>query len=147
MRTNHAIEGGAQGHLTGFGSKAYRNYVLFALTFIYILNFVVRALLAAVGPDLVPDLGLTDTQFGLLTGVGFALLYTTVGIPLARYADVANRVWIMTVCVALWPLLTALCGLATEVPIGWFTIGAVWSLLVCRLGVGIGQAGGTAQGN
>ncbi|PKM04674.1 MAG: MFS transporter [Gammaproteobacteria bacterium HGW-Gammaproteobacteria-6] len=147
MSTSTASEGGVQGHLTGFGSKAYRNYVLFALTLIYILNFVDRALLAVVGPDLVPDLGITDTQFGLLTGFGFALLYTAVGIPLARFADVANRVWIMTVCVALWSLMTALCGLATEVTIGSITIGAFWILLMCRVGVGIGEAGCTPPAN
>ena len=128
--------------VVGYGSKAYRNYVLFALTLIYILNFVDRALLAVVGPDLVPDLGITDTQFGLLTGFGFALLYTAVGIPLARFADVAHRVWIMTICVALWSLMTAACGLATEV-----TIGAFWILLMCRVGVGIGEAGCTPPAN
>ena len=67
----------------GFGTYRYRTYVLCALTLIYILNFVDRGLLAVVGPELVPELGLSDTQFGLLTGFGFALLYTFVGIPLA----------------------------------------------------------------
>ena len=99
---------------TGFGSKRYRTYVLSALTLIYIMNFVDRGLLAVVGPDLVPELGISDTQFGLLTGFGFALLYTIVGIPLARYADTGHRVWIMSICVALWSLMTVLCGLATE---------------------------------
>lgn len=147
MRGITAKEGGAQGHLVGYGSKAYRNYVLFALTLIYIMNFVDRALLSVVGPDLVPDLGISDTQFGLLTGFGFALLYTIVGIPLARFADVAHRVWIMTICVALWSLMTAACGLATEVTIGSITIGAFWILLICRVGVGIGEAGCTPPAN
>lgn len=136
-----------RGHVDGFGSKPYRTYVLVTLTLIYILNFVDRALLAVVGPDLVPDLGISDTAFGLLTGFGFALLYTLVGIPLARFADVANRVWIMTVCVALWSLMTALCGLATEITIGSITIGAFWVLLACRVGVGIGEAGCTPPAN
>mgnify|MGYP005732407491 CR=1 FL=1 len=61
---------------TGYGSKSYRTYVLSALTLIYILNFVDRGLLAVVGPDLVPELGISDTQFGLLTGFGFALADT-----------------------------------------------------------------------
>ena len=76
----------------GFGTYRYRTYVLSALTLIYILNFVDRGLLAVVGPELVPELGLSDTQFGLLTGFGFALLYTVLGIPLARYADAGHRV-------------------------------------------------------
>ncbi len=132
---------------TGFGTKSYRTYVLSALTLIYIMNFVDRGLLAVVGPDLVPELGISDTQFGLLTGFGFALLYTIVGIPLARYADAAHRVWIMTICVALWSLMTVLCGLATEITIGSVTIGAFWVLLVCRVGVGIGEAGCTPPAN
>lgn len=134
-------------NVTGFGSKRYRTYVLLSLTLIYIMNFVDRGLLAVVGPDLVPELGISDTQFGLLTGFGFALLYTIVGIPLARLADSANRVWIMTVCVALWSLMTALCGLATEVTIGSLTIGGFWILLMCRVGVGIGEAGCTPPAN
>ncbi|MDP4597764.1 MAG: MFS transporter [Pseudomonadales bacterium] len=140
-------EAGAQTDVAGFGSKRYRTYVLSALTLIYILNFVDRGLLAVVGPDLIPELGISDTQFGLLTGFGFALLYTIVGIPLARFADRANRVWIMTVCVALWSLMTALCGLATEVTIGSITFGAFWILLMCRVGVGIGEAGCTPPAN
>ncbi|MDZ7826797.1 MAG: MFS transporter [Gammaproteobacteria bacterium] len=145
--TTASGDGAAQGQITGFGTRRYRNYVLSALTLIYIMNFVDRGLLAVVGPDLVPDLGISDTQFGLLSGFGFALLYTIVGIPLARYADVAHRVWIMTVCVALWSLMTALCGLATEVTIGSLTIGAFWILLMCRVGVGIGEAGCTPPAN
>jgi MFS family permease len=139
--------GGVQTNVTGFGTKRYRTYVLSALTLIYIMNFVDRGLLAVVGPDLIPELGISDTQFGLLTGFGFALLYTIVGIPLARYADAANRVWIMTICVALWSLMTVLCGLATEITIGSITIGAFWVLLMCRVGVGIGEAGCTPPAN
>ena len=132
---------------SGFRTRGYRNYVLGALTLIYIMNFVDRGLLAVVGPDLVPDLGISDTQFGLLTGFGFALLYTIVGVPLARFADVAHRVWIMTVCVALWSLMTALCGVATDITVGSFAIGAFWILLACRVGVGIGEAGCTPPAN
>ena len=140
-------EGEAINQITGYGTQRYRTYVLSALTLIYIMNFVDRGLLAVVGPDLVPELGISDTQFGLLTGFGFALLYTIVGIPLARYADKAHRVWIMSVCVALWSLMTALCGLATDVTVGSVTIGAFWILLMCRVGVGIGEAGCTPPAN
>ena len=137
----------SEDHTLGYGSKRYRTYVLLTLTLIYIMNFVDRGLLAVVGPDLVPELGISDTQFGLLTGFGFALLYTIVGIPLARLADSSNRVWIMTVCVALWSLMTAFCGLASDVTIGSLTIGAFWILLMCRVGVGIGEAGCTPPAN
>lgn len=135
------------GHITGFGTKGYRSYVLTALLFIYILNFVDRGLLSVVAPQMKPELGISDTAFGLLTGFGFALLYTVVGIPLAQFAETRHRVWIMTVCVALWSLMTALCGLAAPVTIGSITIGAFWILLACRVGVGIGEAGCTPPAN
>jgi MFS family permease len=135
------------GHIHGFGTKRYRSYVLTALLVIYILNFVDRGLLSVVAPQMKPELGISDTAFGLLTGFGFALLYTFVGIPLAQYAETRHRVWIMTVCVALWSLMTALCGLAAEVTIGSLTIGAFWILLACRVGVGIGEAGCTPPAN
>ncbi|HEY9218921.1 MAG TPA: MFS transporter, partial [Phenylobacterium sp.] len=135
------------GYVTGFGSKPYRTYVLTALLFIYILNFVDRGLLSVVAPAMKPELGISDTAFGLLTGFGFALLYTFVGIPLAQVAETRHRVWIMTICVALWSLMTALCGLAAEITIGSITIGAFGVLLACRVGVGIGEAGCTPPAN
>ncbi|MCR5879176.1 MFS transporter [Phenylobacterium sp. J367] len=137
----------ADGHITGFGSKPYRSYVLTALLVIYILNFIDRGLLSVVAPQMKPELGISDTAFGLLTGFGFALLYTVVGIPLAQFAETRHRVWIMSVCVALWSLMTALCGFAAEVTIGSVTIGAFWILLACRVGVGIGEAGCTPPAN
>src|SRR5687767_10536320 len=137
----------AGGHLTGFGTKPYRSYVLTALLIIYILNFIDRSLLSVVAPQMKPELGISDTAFGLLTGFGFALLYTIVGIPLAQYSETRNRVAIIAVCVALWSVMTALCGLAAEVTIGSITIGAFWILLACRVGVGIGEAGCTPPAN
>lgn len=135
------------GYIHGFGTKGYRSYVLSALLLIYILNFVDRGLLSVVAPAMKPELGISDTAFGLLTGFGFALLYTVVGIPLAQFAETRHRVWIMSICVALWSLMTALCGLAAEITIGSLTIGAFWVLLACRVGVGIGEAGCTPPAN
>jgi predicted MFS family arabinose efflux permease len=140
-------EPAGHGHTYGFGTKPYRTYVLLALTFIYILNFIDRGLLSVVAPAMKPELGISDTAFGLLTGFGFAALYTTVGLPLAQFAETRHRVWIMTVCIALWSLMTALCGLATEITIGSMVIGAFWVLLACRIGVGIGEAGCTPPAN
>ena len=135
------------GHIHGFGTKPYRSYVLSMLLLIYILNFIDRSLLSVVSPQMKPELGISDTAFGLLTGFGFALLYTLVGVPLAQFSETRNRVTIMAVCVALWSLMTALCGLSAEVTIGSITIGAFWILLVCRIGVGIGEAGCTPPAN
>ena len=132
---------------SGFGSPGYRRYVLNALLVVYILNFVDRGLLAVVAPQMKPELGISDTAFGLLTGFGFALLYTLVGIPLAQAAETRHRVAIMSVCVALWSVMTAMCGLVQNVTIGSLTIGAFWVLLACRVGVGIGEAGCTPPAN
>jgi len=143
----HSAAADGQGHITGFGTKGYRSYVLTALLIIYILNFIDRGILSVVAPQMKPELGISDTAFGLLTGFGFALLYTIVGIPLAQFAERRHRVWIMTVCIALWSLMTALCGLAAEVTVAGITIGAFWILLACRVGVGIGEAGCTPPAN
>ena len=83
------------GENEGFGSFGYRTYVLNALLIIYILNFVDRALLSVVARPLKAELGISDTAFGWLTGLGFALLYTIVGIPIARIAERRNRVIII----------------------------------------------------
>src|SRR5207344_2307807 len=75
------------------------------------------------------------------------LLFTVVGIPLAQFAETRHRVWIMSVCVALWSLMTALCGLSAPIVLGSLTIGGFWVLLACRVGVGIGEAGCTPPAN
>ena len=135
------------GHIHGYGSKPYRSYVLTALLASYILNFVDRGLLSVVAPKMKPELGISDTAFGLLTGFGFALLYTLVGIPVAQLAETRHRVWIMAICITIWSIMTALCGLAAPIVIGGATLGAFWTLLACRVGVGIGEAGCTPPAN
>jgi len=114
-----------------FGSSGYRNYVLLSLTFLYTLNFIDRILIGVVAQPIIEEFKLQDWQFGLLSGFGFALMYTLVGIPIARFAEHMNRVRIIAVSVFLWSLMTALCGIA-----GSF----IW-LLIFRIGVGIGEAG------
>lgn len=76
------------------------------------------------------DLGITDTQFSLLQGLAFALFYCTMGIPIARLADRANRRNIVAAGIFLWSLMTALCGLAR-------TFG---QMFIARVGVGVGEA-------
>lgn len=131
----------------GFGTPGYRAYVLNMLLLAYVLNFVDRGLLAVVARPLKAEIAITDTAWGLLTGFGFALLYTTAGLPIARLAERHNRVWIIAVCMAFWSLMTAACGLATEVAVGGFVVSAFWVLLVCRIGVGLGEAGCTPPAN
>lgn len=131
----------------GFGSRAYRGYVLNMLLLVYVLNFIDRGLLAVVARPLKAEIAISDTAWGFLTGFGFALLYTTAGLPIARLAETRNRVWIIAVCLAFWSLMTAACGLAVDVTIGGIVIGAFWVLLACRIGVGLGEAGCTPPAN
>lgn len=104
------------------------------LLVVYIFNFVDRQILAILAGPIQADLALSDTQMGLLGGVAFALLYSTMAVPLAWLADRTNRSWVITISLGLWSGFTALCGLAT----------GFWSIFLARLGVGIGEAGGVA---
>jgi predicted MFS family arabinose efflux permease len=120
-----------------FGSAPYRNYVLIALTLVYTLNFIDRILIGVVAQPIIDEFKLQDWQFGLLSGFGFALMYTIAGIPIARLAEHANRVKIIAASVVLWSAMTALCGVA----------GSFLALLIFRVGVGIGEAGLTPPAN
>ena len=68
-------------------SKRYRRFVLFALTGVYIFNFIDRQILVILQESIKSDLDLSDTQLGLLTGFSFAIFYVTLGLPVARLAD------------------------------------------------------------
>lgn len=114
-------------------SRAYRIYVLILLTSVYTFNFVDRQIMGILAPSIQADLGLSDSQLGILIGFAFAVLYTTVGIPIARLADRTNRVNIIAISLAAWSGFTALCGMAQN-----FT-----QLALARVGVGIGEAGGS----
>ena len=114
-------------------SNGYRNFVLFLLTLVYGFNFIDRQIVGILAPFIQKDLGLTNTEMGLLTGLLFAALYTVVAIPIAWIADRYNRVNILTIALATWSGFTALFGLAGN----FFQIG------LARMGVGIGEAGGS----
>lgn len=140
-------EDASQGYLTGYETPAYRSYVLNALLIIYILSFMDRALLSVVARPLKAEIGVSDFWFGMLTGLGFSVLYTVLGIPLARLSETKNRVWIIAISVAVWSMFTALTGLSTDIAIGGAVISAFTVLFVCRVGVGIGEAGCTPPAN
>lgn len=107
--------------------------VLLLLTLAYALNFLDRQIINILAESIKRDLRITDTQLGLLTGTAFGLFYAVLGIPIARLADRTNRVTVLSVSLFGWSLFTGICGLAAG-----FT-----QLLLARLGVGIGEAGGT----
>lgn len=108
-------------------------YVLVMLTTVYAFNFIDRQILVILAEPIKADLGLSDTQLGLLTGLAFAALYVAMGLPIARLADKGNRKNIIAVSLSVWSLMTAISGSATN-----FT-----QLLLARIGVGIGEAGGS----
>lgn len=120
-----------------YGTPQYRGYVLLSLTLVYTLNFIDRNLLGVVAQPIITEFGLTDTEYGFLNGPPFALFYALMGIPIAMAADRFNRVAIMALCIAVWSLMTALCGFASS-----FVF-----LLIARVGVAIGEAGGTPPSN
>jgi MFS family permease len=112
-------------------TMAYRNCLLTVLLITLGFNYVDRQFLGLVLQDIKADFSLSDTQLGLLTGITFALFYSTAGIPIARWADRGNRVKIISLAVALWSTAVALCGLATSFV----------QLLLIRTCVAVGEAG------
>ena len=114
-------------------SPAYLRYALGLLTFVYIVNFVDRQILAILLQSIKEDLGLSDVQLGLLSGTAFGIFYATLGVPIARLADHYSRKGVIAISLAIWSAMTALCGSA---------VGFV-SLLAFRVGVGVGEAGGS----
>src|SRR5688572_7323730 len=81
--------------------------------------------------DIKLDLALTDTQLGFLSGIAFALFYSVMGIPIARWADRGNRVTIISLTAAIWSVMVSLCGIATS----------FLQLMLIRVGVAVGEAG------
>lgn len=108
---------------------------LWVLLIVYIFNFIDRQIVNILAEPIAKELGLSDTQIGLMTGIAFALFYTVLGLPIARYADrpTTNRVGLISVALAIWSAMTVLCGFAQNFV----------QLLLARIGVGIGEAGCT----
>jgi len=113
---------------------ARRGFVLGMLLVVYTFNFLDRQVLGILAGSIKADLGLSDTQLGLLGGLAFALLYSTMAVPLAWLADRWSRTGVVALSLGLWSAFTALCGIAS----------GFGQLFLCRLGVGIGEAGGVA---
>ena len=114
-------------------SKGYTRYAMWLLLGIYIVNFLDRQVVNILAEPIKQDLGLADWQLGLMSGLAFAVFYTFLGIPIARLAERKNRAVIIGSAVAVWSGFTALCA----------TAGNFWQLIAYRIGVGVGEAGGT----
>lgn len=116
-----------------YESASARNYALGLLTIVYSFNFIDRQLLSILQESIKLELTLSDSQLGLLTGFAFAVFYVTAGIPIARWADRSNRRNIIALSVGLWSLMTAVSG----------SVQNYAQLLLARIGVGVGEAGGS----
>jgi predicted MFS family arabinose efflux permease len=121
--------GDAAGHpLLSSRNKLWLVAVLLAVS---TLNFADRAVLAVLAEPIKQDLKLTDSEVGMLQGLGFAILYSLLGLPLGWLAERVSRKRLIAVCVAVWSLTSAACGLASSFA----------GMLLGRIGVGVGEAG------
>lgn len=96
----------------------------------YIFSFIDRMIIGLLVESIKADLGLTDTQIGLLQGLAFAIFYTVAGIPIGRIIDRAPRMPIVALGIAVWSLMTAICAAVTN----------FWQFFIARMGVGVGEA-------
>jgi MFS family permease len=110
----------------------YRYYVLVMLMLTFMFNIADRLVMSIVIEDIKAEFVLSDTQIGLLAGTAFTVFYLILGVPAGRLADRSNRRTMVAISLSLWSLMSALCGAAL----------GFWTLLLARLGVGVGEAGG-----
>ncbi len=111
-----------------------RGIVLAMLLLVYTFNFLDRQILSILAQPVKASLHLDDAQLGMLGGLAFAALYSTLAIPLALIADKTSRSWVITISLGVWSLFTAACGFAQN----------FGQMFLFRLGVGVGEAGGVA---
>ena len=114
-------------------SPAYRYFVLSVLVLSYVLSFIDRQLMTILLEPIKAEFGASDTAMGFLTGFAFAIFYAVLGIPVARLADRWSRRNVLAISMLIWSAMTAACGMA----------GSFWQMAVLRVGVGVGEAGGT----
>ena len=126
-------EVGGQGGARFVASPLYRGYALALLVSVGIAGWVDRNVLAALLQSIKVELAFSDTELGLLGGIAFGVFYATVGLPIAWLADRSDRRSLIAAAVGLWSVMTAACGLAGGFP----------ALFLARVGVGIGEAGGS----
>jgi MFS family permease len=115
-------------------ARWYRRYVLGLLFVTYVLNVIDRSSVLGVSLQYIKEeFGVSDTLLGLLTGIAFAVFYSTMGIPIAAWADRGNRRNVLALAVGAWSAMTALCGLAVN----------FLMLFMARVGTAVGEAGGS----
>jgi MFS family permease len=110
-----------------------RWYVLGAMTAVYAFSIADRYVVSTLIEPIKADLRLSDAGVATLTGVSLAIFYVFCGLPLARVADRTNRRDMIAIALAAWSVMTVACGLAQS----------FWQFMLARMGVGVGEAGGT----
>jgi len=123
-----AAPGGAQDY-----STTYKIYILLLLLVVYISNYADRMILSVLMPYIKAEFQVSDAALGFLAGTAFAVFYATLGVPIAIWADRGNRKTIIAVSVTIWSAMTAVCGFAAN----------YWQFALARVGVGVGEAGGS----
>jgi predicted MFS family arabinose efflux permease len=118
-------------------SVAGRWYVLLMMCLVYTLSIADRYVISTVLEPIRLELHLTDSSIGFLTGVSLALFYVTFGFPISWLTDRGSRRNIIAASLVAWSIMTVCCGLARN----------YWQLLLARIGVGVGEAGGTPGAN
>lgn len=114
-------------------SKRYRYFVLMVLLISYVFSFIDRQLMTILLEPIKTEFGASDTAMGFMSGLAFALFYAVLGIPVARLADRWSRRNVLAISMVVWSGMTAVCGMAAS----------FWQLAAARVGVGVGEAGGT----
>ena len=110
-----------------------KTFTLLLLLVVYISNYADRQILNVLQVQIMEDLQIGNAAFGFLSGLSFALFYATLGIPIAMLADRISRKWILIASMTVWSVMTTLCGFAQ----------GFWQLAAFRVGVGVGEAGGS----
>lgn len=115
-------------------TRRQAHWALAVLTVVYAMNLIDRQIMGVLIEPVKNEFGASDTMMGFLTGLAFAAFYSALAIPFARYADRANRRNFVAWCCMGWSVMTGLCGMALN-----FT-----QLALARMGVAVGEAGGSA---
>ncbi len=116
-------------------SVTWRTHLsLTLLALVYVFSYIDRQVIAVLIEPIKNEFGANDSQMGLLTGLAFGVVYATLGVPVGRLADKYNRSVIVAMACAFWSLATVACGF----------VGHFWQLLIARMAVAVGEAGGMA---
>ena len=122
----------AQPTQAAYGWRSH--YTLALLLWVYTMSFIDRQIMGILMQPIKQEFGVSDTAMGMLGGLTFALFYSALAIPFGRYADRSNRRNLVALCCAAWSAMTALCGM----------VSGFWTMALARVGVAVGEAGGTA---